>query len=224
MIKVNQVVSRVEAEKLRGVDLVGICLGDPAATDRRVVDAATFAALQEIIGCPVSLYVDSSTAYPPDETVAAVEALGPAYFEFTAVDAEKAAAADEQLELLSRIAVPKIANGLFVLKDDVSLLDGRKYLDRLVGAGVEYFQVELESLIDPGFRISRSNVERLAVLFADYPCIVCDTSAAAPLPPTIGQAGVYFNLGNGRTPNYDHSDRQFPLSAVLRTLRSLRAG
>jgi len=223
MIKVNQVVSRLEAEKLRGVDIVGIGLGDPTATDRRVVDAATFTDLQETVERPTSLYVDASAGYTPDEVVDAVESLRPAYFEFTAVDAPKEAAVDEQLELLSRLAVPKIANGLFVLKDDVYLLDDRKHLDRLVGAGVEYFQVELQSLVDPGFRISRADVERLTALFADYPCIVCDTSAAAPLP-TIGQAGVYFNLGNGRVPNYDYSDRQFPLSAVVRTLRSLRVG
>ena len=74
---------------------------------------------------PTSLYVDASAGYTPDEVVDAVESLRPAYFEFTAVDAPKEAAVDEQLELLSRLAVPKIANGLFVLKDDVYLLDDR---------------------------------------------------------------------------------------------------
>ncbi|WP_430334458.1 hypothetical protein [Rhodococcus sp. ACT016] len=224
MIKVNQVVSPAEAEKLRDVDLVGICLGDPAATDRRVVDADTFAALQEAVGPRTSLYVDASAGCSPDRVVDAVETLRPAYFEFTSADSAKVSEVERQLDLLRRLTVPKIANGFFILKDDVSLLDSREHLDRLVDAGVAYFQVELESLIDPGFRISRSNVERIAALFAEYPCIVGDACKAAPVPPEIGQAGVYFNLGNGRVRNYDFSDKQIPLSGIVRALRSLSVG
>ncbi len=134
MIKVNQVTSRLEAGKLRGVDLVGICLGDPAETDRRVVDAGTFTMLQDVVGPRTSLYVDASAAHSPQDVVDAVEALRPTYFEFTAVDAAKEPAAAEQLDFLERLPVPKIANGFFVLKDDVGLLDSRLHLDRLVAA------------------------------------------------------------------------------------------
>ncbi|MDH6677059.1 hypothetical protein M2284_001257 [Rhodococcus sp. LBL1] len=224
VIKVNQVTSRLEADKLRDVDLVGICLGDPAATDRRVVDAGTFAALQEAVGPRTSLYVDASAAPSPGDVVDAVDALGPAYFEFTAVDAAKEPEVAEQLDLLACLPVPKIANGFFVLKDEVSLLDSRRHLDQLVDVGVAYFQVELDSLINPGFRISTPHRERLAALFADYPCIVSDVCTAAPVPPEIGQAGVYFNLGNGRVPNYDYSTRQTPLSGIVRIMRSLSVG
>lgn len=220
MIKVNQVVSHAEAEKLRDVDLVGVCLGDPEATDRRVVDATAFASLQEAIGPRTSLYIDTSAGYSPEGVVDAVDSLRPAYFEFTSVDAAKVSEVDEQLELLQRLTVPKIANGFFILKDDVSLLDSLAHLDRLVDAGVAYFQMEFDSLIDPRFRISAANRKRIAAMLAGYPCIVSDTYAAVPVLPEFGQAGVYFNLGNGRTRNYDFSDRTSPLSGVVRALRS----
>ncbi|MET3639692.1 hypothetical protein ABIC73_001249 [Prescottella equi] len=224
MIKVNQVTSRLEAGKLRGVDLVGICLGDPAETDRRVVDAGTFTMLQDVVGPRTSLYVDASAAHSPQDVVDAVEALRPTYFEFTAVDAAKESAAAEQLDFLERLPVPKIANGFFVLKDDVGLLDSRLHLDRLVAAGVEYFQVETDSLLDPRFRISAPHRERLAALFADYPCLVADVCTTPPVLPEFGQVGTYFNLGNGRVRNYDYSDRQTPLPGIVRILRSLPVG
>ncbi|WP_305092896.1 hypothetical protein [Prescottella sp. R16] len=224
MIKVNQVVSRTEAGKLRGADIVGICLGDPVTTGRRVVDVDTFTALQEMAGVRTSLYVDASMGYSSEEVVATVESLRPDYFEFTAVDAAKEPQVDEQLDLLGRLAVPKIANGFFVMKDDVSFLGSRAHLDRLVAAGVEYFQVETESLLDPGFRISAPHGERLAALFADYPCLVADVCTTPPVLPEFGQVGTYFNLGNGRVPNYDHSDRQTPLSGIVRIIRSLPVG
>jgi hypothetical protein len=220
VIKVNVVVSHAEAEKLRGVDVVGFCLGDPGTTDKRVVDATAVAALQESIGSRTALYVDASAGYSPDGVVDVVESLRPTYFEFTSADPAKVSAVDEQLDLLRRISVPKIANGFFILKDDVSLLDSLEHLDGLVDAGVAYFQMETDSLIDPRFRISASNRQRIAAMFAGYPCIVGDTSTAVPVLPDFGQAGVYFNLGNGRTPNYDFSDRSTPLSGVVRALRS----
>ncbi|WFR73324.1 hypothetical protein P9209_06245 [Prescottella defluvii] len=138
--------------------------------------------MQEAVGPRTSLYVDASAAPSPGDVVDAVDALGPAYFEFTAVDAAKEPEVAEQLDFLDRLPVPKIANGFFVLKDEVSLLDSRRHLDRLVDVGVAYFQVEIDSLIDPGFRISSSHRERLVELFADYPCIVSDVCTAAPLP------------------------------------------
>lgn len=182
MIKVNQVVSLAEAAKLRDVDLVGICLGDPGTTDTRVVDAGTFVALQETVGPRTSLYVDASAGYAPDSVVDAVDSLRPTYFEFTAVDSAKISKVDEQLDLLQRLTVPKIANGFFILKDDVSLIDGLEHLDRLVDAGVAYFQLEINSLVDAGFRISASNRKRMVTMFARYPCIVSDVCAAAPVP------------------------------------------
>ncbi|RVW09542.1 hypothetical protein EGT67_12300 [Prescottella agglutinans] len=220
MIKVNQVVSPAEAEKLVDADLVGICLGDPGTPDRRMVDAGAFAALQEAIGPRTSLYVDASAGYTQEDVVAAVDSLRPAYFEFTSADPAKVSQADEQLDLLRRLTVPKIANGFFVLKDDVSLLDSLEHLDRLVDAGVAYFQVEFDSLIDPGFRISAANRKRIAAMFAGYPCIVSDTCTSDPVPPEFGHAGVYFNLGNRRTRNYDFSDGTTPLSGIVRALRA----
>ncbi|WZB76170.1 hypothetical protein WJ972_09995 [Achromobacter insuavis] len=58
-----------------------------------------------------------------------------------------------QLDALSRLDVGKIANGLFLLKDDLSLLDRASHMDALVRAGVELFQIEVESLLDPEARI-----------------------------------------------------------------------
>lgn len=58
-----------------------------------------------------------------------------------------------QLDALSRLDVGKIANGLFLLKDELSLLDRAAHMDALVRAGVELFQIEVESLLDPEVRI-----------------------------------------------------------------------
>lgn len=52
-----------------------------------------------------------------------IEELKPRYLEFTVVDPEKTESSLAQLDALSRLDVGKIANGLFLLKDELSLLD-----------------------------------------------------------------------------------------------------
>ena len=87
--------------------------------------------------------------YQSYSVVDALDSLRLNCFEFTSVDSAKKSEVDEQLDLLQRPAPPKIANGLFVVKDDVSLFDSFEPLDRHLDAGVAYVQVEFDSLIAP---------------------------------------------------------------------------
>ncbi|MGW4032734.1 hypothetical protein ACWEFL_26115 [Streptomyces sp. NPDC004838] len=220
VIKVNQVCSTREAGLVRGVDIVGVCLGDAGRHDRRTVTTERFEEIRHATSASIALAVDESAEVPDEDLPDVIGSLRPDYFEFTPPDPEKSGAFEAQLALVRGVGVPGIANGFFLLKDEVSLVRGTAHLDRLVEAGVRFFQVEVDSLLDPRFRISSAHEKLIAELFARYPFIVNDRFGHLDGPLDVNQTGLYLNIGGKGLRNYDYSDRSYPLSAVVRLIRS----
>ncbi|MFT4210393.1 MAG: hypothetical protein QM626_00860 [Microbacterium sp.] len=108
-------------------------------------------------------------------------------------------------------------NGLFLLKDDLSLLDRSDHLDALMTAGVAYFQIEVDSLTDPGNRIPARDRARIAAFCDRYPVILTDVFAFPG--PDVDQRGTYLNLGAAADVAYDHSQRRFSAAAARRAIR-----
>ncbi|XBB67524.1 hypothetical protein ABFU82_26015 [Nocardioides sp. WV_118_6] len=215
MIKVNQVVSAAEAQRLRHVDVLGVYVGSGTEHDRAVAtrDVPAIRSASEAL---LSVALAPSGPVTVEAVHQTVRDLRPDYFEFTAVDPEKTADVRRQTELLEEIDVPKVANGFFLLADDLSLTDRTDYLGLLRAAGVVLFQVELESVVDADCRISASGTKAIASMFADVPVLISDRFRRISDVPDLGQRGVSFNLGNDGAVNYDHSTRSMSLSRVLR--------
>lgn len=215
MIKVNQVVSAAEAQKLQHVDVLGVYVGSGDEHDRAVARSEV-PAIRSASGARLSVALAPSGTVTAAAVHQAVRELRPDYFEFTAVDPEKTAEMRRQLDLLEEIDVPKVANGFFLLDDDLSLTDRADYLNQLRAAGVALFQVELESVVETDGRISASGMKAISRLFADLPFLVSDRFRRISDVPDLGQHGVYLNLGKDGAVNYDHSARSMSLPRVLR--------
>ncbi|KUL22156.1 hypothetical protein [Streptomyces regalis] len=191
MIKVNQVCSTCEAEWVRGVDIVGVCLGDAEQHGRRTVTREQFEEIKCATSASIALAIDESAEVSDKDLPDVIGSLRPNYYEFTPCDPEKSGAFERQLAVVRGVGVPGIANGFFLLKDEVSLVRRTAHLDRLVEAGVRFFQVEVDSLLDPRFRISSSHETMIADLFARYPFIVNDKFSHLNGPLDVNQAGLY---------------------------------
>lgn len=148
--------------------------------------------------------------------------LKPRYLEFTVVDPEKTELSLAQLDALSRLDVGKIANGLFLLKDELSLLDRAAHMDALVQAGVELFQIEVESLLDPEARIGPKVRARIGEFFSRYPAMIGDSFSMSVKVPDVHQRGYYLNLSVDDGRSYDFSQQHFALSSALRIIKGLR--
>jgi hypothetical protein len=220
VIKVNQVCSTREAEWVGGVDIVGVCLGDAEQHGRRTVAREQYEEIKRATSASIALAIDESAEVSDKDLPDVIASLRPNYYEFTPRDPEKSGAFEAQLALVRRVGVPGIANGFFLLKDEVSLVHRTAHLDRLVEAGVRFFQVEVDSLLDPRFKISSSHETMIANLFARYPFIVNDKFGHLNGPLDVNQAGLYLNIGSKGLRNYDYSDRSYSLSAVVRLIRS----
>lgn len=215
MIKVNQVVSAAEAQRLRHVDVLGVYVGSGDEHERAVAGGEV-PAIRSASGARLSVALTPSGRMTADAVHQALRDLRPDYFEFTAVDPEKTADVRRQMDLLEEIDVPKVANGFFLLDDDLSLTDRADYLDQLRAAGVALFQVELESVVEPGCRISASGMKTISRMFADLPFLISDRFRRIADVPHLGQHGVYFNIGKDGAVGYDHSARSMSLPRVLR--------
>ncbi|MFT4081622.1 MAG: hypothetical protein QM638_03475 [Nocardioides sp.] len=214
IVKVNQIASVREADTFAEVDIAGFVVGDSPAA--RVLDLTTYDDLRRRMAgavCVHLLGVDDAQA------AGLVASLAPDYVEFTVVDPEKRTASLAQLDAVSRAGVPAVANGLFLLKDDLSLLDRSDHLDALVAAGVAYLQVEVDSLTDPENRISTKDRARIAEFCARYPVLLTDV-CDKPVPD-VNQRGTFLNLGGAGDPGHDHSQRRFSAAAAVRTIRGL---
>ncbi|AWH53362.1 hypothetical protein C1924_09315 [Stenotrophomonas sp. ESTM1D_MKCIP4_1] len=149
--------------------------------------------------------------------------MKPRYLEFTVVDPEKIERSAAQLRALSALGVGKIANGLFLLRDDLSLLKRVSHMDALVQAGVELFQIEVESLVDPDARIARKLHALIAQFLSRYPALIADSFALGVGLPDVNQVGYNLNLMNKIARPYDLSQQHYPLSSAIRIVKGLRA-
>ncbi|WP_175224302.1 hypothetical protein [Achromobacter ruhlandii] len=219
MIKVNQIRSLAHAEKLGSIDVAGFVVARSSSTSALDLDQCRH----------LGSALDCSHAVHPVDGVGDVgfcreiiEELKPRYLEFTVVDPEKTESSLAQLQALARLKVGKIANGLFLLKDDLSLLDRASHMDALVHAGVELFQIEVESLIDREFGIGPKARARIGEFFSRYPTIIGDSFSKSVKVPDIHQRGHYLNLSVDSGRSYDFSQRHYALSSALRIIKGLR--
>jgi len=220
MIKVSQIHSAVEIAKLSSIDVAGFAVGRSSSANALDVDQCR--SLCSGLDCVYAVYPIGGF----DDIGFCrelLEELKPRYLEFTVVDPEKIERSAAQLRVLSALDVGKIANGLFLLRDDLSLLDRVSHMDALVHAGVELFQIEVESLVDPEARIARRSHARIAQFLYQYPALIGDSFALGVGLPDVNQIGYNLTLANRSARPYDLSQQHYPLSSEIRIVKGLRA-
>lgn len=197
LVKVGQVRGAREAQVLRGAD---IFTAEPG--DVELIREATSASI-------------CLPAGDLDEAATVVAAHRPDFVEFLAVDPEKTDLVTRQLAALRNLGVPTIARGFSVSPDDTSLLDRQDHLRALEDAGVRYFEVEIDSLVDPESSIPDRVRARLGDLFSRFDVLVTDAFTDLSLPLGLNEHGVYLDLGNDRG-----RPQSFKPSAAARLIRS----
>lgn len=220
MIKVSQIDSAVEIAKLSSIDVAGFAVGRSSSANALDVDQCR--SLCSGLDCAYAVYPIGGF----DDIGFCrelLEELKPRYLEFTVVDPEKIELSAAQLRALSALDVGKIANGLFLLSDDLSLLDRVSHMDALVHAGVELFQIEVESLVDPEPRIARRSHARIAQFLARYPALIGDSFALGVDLPDVNQVGYSLTLTNESARAYDLSQQHYALSSAIRIVKGLQA-
>jgi len=220
VIKVNQIRSAGEAAKLAGIDVAGFVVARSCSPGVLGMDQCR--SVGAVLDCAHSIFPVGGV----DDIGFCrelIEELRPRYLEFTVVDPEKTELSLAQLEALSRLNVGKVASGLFLLRDDLSLLDRSSHMDALVQAGVELFQVEVESLVDPEVRIGPKDRARVGDFFSRYPSIMGDSFSLGVKVPDVHQRGYYLNLPVDGGRSYDFSQQHYALSSAVRAIKGLRA-
>lgn len=219
VIKVNQISTAAESAKLGEIDMAGYVVSRRGSANE--LDVEQYKNLKVLLSCEHAIYPSSGV-----EDIGfcreLLEELKPSYLEFTVVDPEKIESSRAQLNALAALDVRKIANGLFLLKDDISLLDRTAHMDALVQSGVEMFQVEIESLVDPESKISSKGRGRIAEFFLRYPTLIGDSFVVSTKIPDVQQRGFYLNLSPAGGQSYDFSQQQYSLSSAMRIIKGLR--
>ncbi len=188
MWKIGPVRSAREAGSFRNAGIVDVRLVDE--TDRtRAVSETTYAEIREASDALVSVRVDPLRFDP-----AQIARLAPDFLEFTPADPEKPGRLAEQLAALEPLGIPLICSGFIIAWDDLSLLGHESHLDRLVGAGARYVQIELQSFVDPDFRIRAAAREQTLDLLSRFPILISDSWTDLGTQTGIGEAGLFFDL------------------------------
>ena len=99
---------------------------------------------------------------------------------------------------INQIKKPKIINGIFICKDEYRFIKEEKYFMELLNCNVQYFQIELESIIDKGFTIDTRIQNKIKTIFEKIPVLYTDYFKL--LDKKINNKvhesskGIYFNL------------------------------
>lgn len=188
MWKVGPVRSAREGTAFRNADILDVQL--VGETDRpRAISEATYAEIREASDALISVRVD-----PLRFDSAQIARLAPDFLEFTPADPEKPGRLAEQLAAVEPLGIPLVCTGLTIARDDLSLLADESHLQRLVDAGARYVQVELQSFVDPDFRIRAAAREQTVDLLARFPILISDSWTDLGAQTGIGEAGVFFDL------------------------------
>ncbi|MCW7538646.1 hypothetical protein OOT46_12410 [Aquabacterium sp. A7-Y] len=227
MRKINQVTSVDQATKLAdaGVDVLGCCLAAAHEPRRGRIDEGQLRAIVDSIERRTALSFDADSGYTAVQMRRVLDDHGIDFLEVLPVDPEKKTAHEQELQWLREVPQPKIASGYFLMKDDLSYLKHVDYFKRLMDAGVAYFQFEIDSLIDPKFKIGRADAARVERFFEEIPCLVCDRWTALDAYPSQHARGRYMNITAAALEpgqNYDYSQLAFPFSQVLALLQGRR--
>lgn len=217
MIKVNQLQSAAQAQRLaQRIDMAGVCVGDAAPCVSRAQAVAIRAALP---GMPLAVALDDWRQHTPQQIETLVHDLGASHFELTPVGMAKAPDFAEELALLQAIRCPKVANGFFLLADDLSFMADHGAYRSLQQAGVEWFQFEIDSAVHPSFKLSEADLQRVDAFFADLPVLVTDRLQQLAGYPLAAARGFFFDLEVPAAPHsYDMAQHRWLESQLLRLL------
>lgn len=222
MIKVNQLTAPSQADQLRAADVLGVCIcRDVSFAPGPCATLGTAQAIHAVVpDLPLSVAFNDADDFTPMEIEDTLVDAQASFFEFTPVDFAKTDAFAQQLELLNAIDYPKVANGCFLLRDDLTFLDEAAGFAALRDVGVECFQFEIRSAVVPSLALGEDALARVDAFFATLPVLVADQVARLHPYPLTNPQGMYFNLRPtvGNTATYDFTELTFPLSRIRRVL------
>jgi hypothetical protein len=221
LIKVNQVSSRFQAEKLVAADVLGISLSRKPVGGDGQLDQSGLMEIAAHAKQAISLSFAEEAGFSHQEVADLIQHIRPSYYEFTPADPDKNAEHAVELEFVASLPVPKVANGFFLSRDDRSFMDHSEYFERLVSAGVAFFQFEVDSAVDEEFLIEGSILSDIKSFFSKFPCLVCDEFESLREYPSLQEKGYFLNIERRSAGgmNYDYSNRSFSLSRIVALLR-----
>lgn len=162
----------------------------------RAISETTYTELRKTSDALISVRVDPLRLDP-----AQIARVSPDFLEFTPADPEKPGLLTEQLAALEPLGIPLICAGLTIARDDLSLLGCESHLERMIDAGARYVQVEIQSFVDPDFRIRGGVREQVVDLLARFPILISDSWTDLSAQTGIGETGLFFDLAqDGTTP------------------------
>lgn len=210
VVKIGLLRSAREASLARSADIVGVRLASEAEAGDRTISEETLASIRGATSAKVSLHID-----PLNVDRDLVRRCAPDFVEFVVADPEKTLLLDRQLEAIAELGLPFIVKGLYLSRDDLWLLKQTGHLDRLLTAGACYLEVELESIMDAGFRIGAAARRQAHDLFHSRSVLISDNFTSLSEPFGIGESGVVLVLGADR-----HRPQSFAFPTAVRLLRT----
>lgn len=145
---------------------------------------------------------ESDTAH--EERALLLQELAPDYYEYTPPDPCKKSEFSAYIERLEKIETPKIATSFSVMKDDMGMLRDREPFVEMMRRGTSYFQFEVESAVNPDFRLSAAQRRKTEEFFAEFPVLVNDSFDRLDQYPLQNQRGYWLDA---IVPGTDKSSR-----------------
>lgn len=217
MIKVNQFQSAAQAQRLAPrIDMAGLCVGDAPPCVSLAQALAIRAALP---GLPLAVALADWRQHTPQQIDALVQDLGASHFDFTPADMAKEPDFADDLARLQAIRSPKVANGFFLLADDLSFMADVAPYRAMRQAGVEWFQFEIESALDPTCKLPQAALKGVDAFLAGLPVLVGDRLQQLAGYPLASASGFFFDLAVPKAPhNYDMAQQSWAESQLMRLL------
>lgn len=217
VIKVNQLQSAAQAQRLaQRIDMAGVCVGDAAPCVSLAQALAIRAAVPHL---PLAVALADWRQHTPQQIDALVQDLGASHFEFTPADMAKAPDFADDLARLQAIRCPKVANGFFLLADDLSCIDDEAPYQALQQVGVALFQFEIDSALDPNAKLSQARLQRVDAFLAGLPVLVGDRLQQLAGYPLAAASGFFFDLAVPKAAhNDDKAQHSWAESQLMRLL------
>ena len=221
MIKVNQITAIAQAERLKKrIDIGGICISRQVAPQPPYLSFETALALRQALpGLSLSVSFCRDDGFETAEMLEILTAVKADFFEFTPIDFAKTELFEAQLEKLGQLNFRKIANGFFILTDDFGFIRETNPYQKMRQIGVELFQFEIESAVDPIDKIEAAKLVEVESFFNQLPVLVTDKITRVQDYPIQSVKGFFFNiLPAKRQMNYDYSTLNWRESEITRVL------
>lgn len=124
------------------------------------------------------------------------------------------------LEKMGEINKPKIAYGLCLTKEDNEIFEDESYLNRLIDVGVKYFVIEIDSIVNGDYLLSKKDILDFNILSEKIPFIAVDSYSLLNIEKFLKTLpnikGILINLGGSN--NYLSIKHKFIDSYKMITL------